>query len=201
MNALAAVSSVDVPPPAVAPVSVVGNHVYFYTEVNQATILELIKALRQADAELARQSRDLWLTGTYLPIWLHINSEGGELPSGLAAADIIGMIKTPIYTVVEGMAASAATLLSMSGRVRYITPNAVILIHQLSQVVWGTHEDHKDNMKLQDMHMLMLRNFYAGHSKMTVELVASMLEHDTWLSADDVITYGIADAILRPGDL
>ena len=187
--------------PMSAPVTVVGNHVYFYCDVTAASVLELIKALRQADADLARQSRDLWLAGTYLPIWLHINSDGGEWPSGLAAADIISMIKTPVHTVIEGWAASSATLISMAGKLRYMTPNSVMLIHQLSQAFWGTHQAHKDNMQLQTMHMLMMRNFYASHSKLEPDQVEEMLSHDTWLSPDDCVSKGLVDAVLRPGDL
>lgn len=197
--AIVDVEALSMPPPPAA-VTRVGNHVYLYCEINQQSAQELIKAVREADAQLASQNRELWLANTYLPIWLHINSEGGELPSSLAAADMLSMIKTPVYTVVEGLAASGATLISMVGRVRYITPNSLMLIHQLSTAFWGTHEQFKDNMQMQELYMRLVRNFYASHSKVTPELVKDLLTHDAWFNADEALSHGLVDAILRPGD-
>jgi ATP-dependent Clp protease protease subunit len=66
------------------------------------------------------------------PIWLYINSPGGEIYSGLSIYDTINMIKSPVYTVVMGLAASMAFVLATSGEKghRYSLPNSRLMLHQ-----------------------------------------------------------------------
>ena len=67
--------------------------------------------------------------------------------SALAAIDIMESSMSPIYTIIEGYAASAATMLSIMGEKRYMHKNAHMLIHQMSSGFWGKMEEIKDEMK------------------------------------------------------
>jgi ATP-dependent Clp protease protease subunit len=130
------------------------------------------------------------------PIWLHIHSYGGDLFTGFSVADQLAMIKTPIYSIVEGICASAATLISMSCVKRFILPSSFMLIHQLSGVKWGTHEQFKDEMTLQSKAMDRLVEFYARRSRVSVEDVRSMLMRDYWMDAETCLKQGFVDEIL-----
>jgi ATP-dependent protease ClpP protease subunit len=130
------------------------------------------------------------------PIWLHIHSYGGDLFTGFSVADQLALIKSPVYAVVEGICASAATLIAMSCTKRYILPNSFMLIHQLSSFMWGTHEQFKDEMSLQNKAMERLVEFYAARSKVTVDELRQMLLRDTWLEAAACVQMGFADEIL-----
>jgi ATP-dependent protease ClpP protease subunit len=102
-------------------VETVDNHIYFYADVDSDRCLALIRAIRQADSELRSEYLSRGLEGTPLtPIWLHLHSYGGDLFTGFSVADQLTMIKTPIYSIVEGICTSAATLISMSCSKRYI---------------------------------------------------------------------------------
>jgi ATP-dependent protease ClpP protease subunit len=178
-------------------VETVDNHIYFYADVDSDRCLALIRAIRQADSELRSEYLSRGLEGTPLtPIWLHLHSYGGDLFTGFSVADQLTMIKTPIYSVVEGICASAATLISMSCSKRYILPSSFMLIHQLSGLKWGTHEQFKDEMTLQNKAMERLVEFYARKSAVSANEIRNMLTRDYWMDAETSIQMGFADAIL-----
>src|SRR3972149_7089752 len=85
-------------------VEAVENHVYFYSEINPDRALALMRLLRETDAHLRNEriTRNL-PSETVVPIWLHLNSLGGEAFSSFAIADQIERLQTPIYSVVEGV--------------------------------------------------------------------------------------------------
>lgn len=130
------------------------------------------------------------------PIWLHIHSYGGDLFTGFSLADQLTMIKSPVYSVIEGICASAATLVSMSCTRRFILPSSFMLIHQLSGFKWGTHEEFKDEMTLQNKAMERLVEFYARHAKPSADEVRAMLTRDYWMDAETAVAQGFADEIL-----
>jgi len=86
--------------------------------------------LHQIDSELRAEQISCGLEDAPLtPIWLHIHSYGGDLFCGFSTSDQLKPIKSPIYAVVEGICASAATLIAMTCEKRYILPNSFMLIH------------------------------------------------------------------------
>jgi ATP-dependent protease ClpP protease subunit len=179
-------------------VETVDNHIYFYADVDSDRCLALIRAIRQADSELRSEYLSRGMEGMPpVPIWLHIHSYGGDLFTGFSLADQLKMIKTPIYSVVEGICASAATLISMSCARRYILPSSFMLIHQLSGFKWGTHEQFKDEMTLQMKAMDRLAEFYAAHSKVTDTEIRDMLTRDYWMDAENCVKLGFVDEILQ----
>lgn len=175
------------------------NHVYFYSEVTSDRGLALIKHIRAIDEDLRveRDSRSLPDDFPYIPIYLHINSGGGELFTGLLLADQLKTFKTPIHSIIEGFAASAATLMSISCTKRYITKNSFFMIHQLSGVMWGTHEEFEDNIKLQNMEMENIMRIYQQNGKLKRKELEKMLKHDSWMNAEMAIEAGFVDEIFK----
>lgn len=181
-------------------VETVDNHIYFYADVDSDRCLALMRAVREADAELRTQhiSRGLERAGMPLtPIWLHINSYGGDLFTGFSIADQLTMVESPVYAIVEGICASAATLIALSCDKRFILPNSFMLIHQLSTFAWGTHEQFKDEMNLQNKAMERLVQFYVNHASVTDEQIRQMLTRDFWMDAEACVQHGFVDEILR----
>lgn len=178
-------------------VEVMDNHIYFYADVNSDRCLAMMRAIRETDTRLRAQHISRGLEADALtPIWLHINSYGGDLFTGFSVADQLKMIKSPVYAIVEGICASAATLISMSCTKSFILPNSFMLIHQLSSGIWGTHEQFKDEMSLQKKAMDRLVKFYSEHSQSTKKEIRSMLTRDFWLDAEVAVEKGFVDAIL-----
>jgi len=177
------------------------NHVYFYSYVDDDRILALMKTIRVKDSVLRneRDTRALPDGFPMTPIWLHISTGGGNLFSGLAAADQLETIKTPIYSLVEGYCASAGTFISMSCTKRFATPSSFMLIHQFSSFTFGTYEEFKDDMKLQEMLMNKLVKFYIEHSKLDEEKVRELLKHDSWFDSEQCKELGLVDDVYAMG--
>lgn len=175
------------------------NHIFFYASVNTDRCLDLIKRIRQADNDLRNQkmSRSLPKDFPDIPIWLHIQSGGGSLFTGLNMADQLRIIDTPIYSIIEGYCASAATLLSMACTRRYIMPSAFTLIHQLSSWTQGTYEQLQDDMHVNDMLMARLYGFYEEKTKLKAGDLKELMRRDSWFSADESVEKGLVDEILR----
>ncbi len=179
-------------------VETVNNHIYFYSGVNSDRCLALIKELRWKDNELRTEhlSRSLPSGHPRTPIWLHINSGGGTIFDAFAVSDQIKTIETPIYSIVEGYAASAATLISMSCSKRFIQPSSYMMIHELSNVAWGKYSDFEDEMALMDMLMEMIERFYKQHSKLKKKDIKKFLKRNSWFDSSDCIKYNLVDGLV-----
>ena len=70
------------------------------------------------------------------------------------------------------------------------------MIHQFSAVKWGTHEQFRDEMNLQEMLIARLVQFYVDHTKLSAEAVRELLRHDSWFSAEQCLEKGIVDELL-----
>lgn len=173
-----------------------GNHIYFYEDVSVRSTLNLMRQVRECDLSLRQLQLNYNLGDTpSIPIWLHIQSYGGDLLAALAVTDQLHKIKSPVHSIVEGPCCSAATLISMACTRRFITPNSYMLIHQFSSFVWGSYERFKDDMKLQDMLMEQLVSFYVKHSKLKPKAVQKILKHDSWFNAQQALDAHLVDAI------
>ena len=77
------------------------NHIYFYCDVSQKSIFELIKAIHALNNRILSYSAVIGQEPH--EIFLHINSDGGEIFAALAAVDHIISSKVPITTIIEGV--------------------------------------------------------------------------------------------------
>ena len=175
---------------------VVDNRIYFYGEVDRHRILQLNKKLRDLNISIL-QDNIRWSIPETPHIYIHINSMGGPIFSGLAGMDEIMRSLTPVTTIIDGCCASAATFMSIVGSKRLINKNAFMMIHQLSSEMWGTYSDFKDHLKNLDMFMEKVRDIYKQHTKVPQEKLDSILKHDLWFDAKQCLEYGLVDEILE----
>ena len=174
------------------------NHVYFYANVDTDRCLAMIREVRDLDNTLRneRLTRNIPDGESHVPIWLHIQSNGGDLFAGLAAADQLEKFTTPIYSIVEGVCASAATLISLACDKKYITQRSYMLIHQFWSAMWGKYEEFKDEMVLQDMLIETLTEFYLDRTKMNKKQVRAYLKRDSWFNSEKCIELGLTDEVI-----
>ena len=176
----------------------IDNHIYFYSEVNSDRCLALIKLIKQIDVNLRneRLSRSIPDSFEKTPIWFHVQSCGGDLMAAFAVADQIKKIHTPVYSMIEGVCASAGTILSCCCKKRYITQSSFMLIHQLSSFQWGRYEEFKDHINLLDMCMKQITNFYKNNTKMNLTKIQALLKRDSWFDAKQSLALGLVDEII-----
>lgn len=173
------------------------NHVYFYTHVDADRCLALMQQLRMIDDRLCAERLARSLPEEFkVPIWLHINTGGGDLFSAFAVADQIQQVDAPIWSVVEGVCASAGTIISTACEKRCIQPHAYMMIHEFFTWFAGKHEEFKDEMRLQEMLIARMAVFYEQHTKLSAERIRDILTHDYWMDAEAALADGFVDEIL-----
>jgi len=175
--------------------SPIGNRIYFYSEVNKDSVLNLI---RQID-DLTRQMKMIQFS-LNLPepprIEIHICSDGGDIFAGMSAVDKIVDNPIPIDTYCEGMVASAATLISSVGARRYITKSSCMLVHQVSSGLWGNYMQFKDEIKNLELLMNLIKGVYLKKTKFEFSELDDILSHDLCMDAKTCLDYGLVDVIL-----
>ncbi len=143
-------------------------------------------------------------------ILLYINSPGGSVTAGLAIYDTMQFIKCDVSTVVLGQACSMGSFLAQAGAPgkRIVLPESRTMIHRVSSGTPGT----KGTVNVQDLQIEdairshaeakrlneRLTELYVKHNsagKTYDELFATM-KFDTFLSATEAVTYGLADQVV-----
>ena len=174
-------------------ISSVNNHIYFYCSVSKSSALDLNLEIKKVTRDLMVQAKKYNTNPP--PIYLHINSYGGSVFAGLSIIDQIKENPIPIYSVIEGAAASAATLISVCCDKRYIKPHAYMLIHQLSSGFWGKMNEFEDEItNLQEL-MKVIKRIYKEHTKIDEDKLDDILKHDLWWNASVCKKKGLVDKV------
>ena len=173
---------------------IVNNRIYFYSGVETKNVLGLNKAMRELGSEI--QHSAAMLECEPAKIFLHVNSHGGDLFAGLAAMDEIRKSKVPVISIVDGCAASAATLMTIAADKRQINKHAYMLIHQLSSGMWGKYKEMKDEIENVDNMMKTIREIYLEYTKIPKKKLNEILDHDLWFDAETCLKYGLVDEII-----
>lgn len=172
----------------------INNDIYFYAPVTQRSCFELKNKLMDLDAKSKIFQVQYKIDPP--PIHLHIQSEGGSLYHTLYIIDLIRKMETPVYTYVDGFAASAASLMSVVGAKRYMTENSLILIHQLSGSESGKYNEMQDQMTNMRILMSIIRKIYLEYTKLDENTLNALLQKDLWLESKTCLAYGLVDEII-----
>ena len=170
------------------------NRIYFYSEVNRPKNLELNKSIVTMANTLYNRGQSLHTEPGR--IFLHINSFGGSVFAGLSSVDYILNSKVPVTTVIDGCAASAATIMSVVGHHRVMHKHSFMLIHQISSAMWGKFEDMKDDMKNSELLMETIIKIYEEHTRIPRGELKEILKRDIWWDAKTCLDYGLVDEII-----
>ena len=174
-------------------IKVDGNKIYFYKEVNRDSVLSLITTIKNTAKKLTIISEQIGSKKP--PIYLFINSEGGDYFAGLSAMDHIKNMKYPVYTVIDGMVASAGTFISLSGKKRFIMKSSWVLIHQIKSWMCGmiTHEDLKDSYDNSANFMKSLNKMYSENTNISNKKLETFFKHDLYINSEEALKMGIVE--------
>ena len=132
-------------------------------------------------------------------ITMYINSQGGEVLSGLGVYDTMQYIKPDVVTINVGMAASMGSFLLMGGAPgkRYSLPNCEVMIHQPSGGAQGKESD----IERQAAHIHRLKDklykCYNKHTNLDIDKLTKLMDRDTWLTAEEALELHLIDKILE----
>ena|GEM_PF-372086 len=128
-------------------------------------------------------------------ITLHIHSPGGNVADGIA---IYNTLKTRDVTVIiEGMAASMASVVALAGKTVKMYSNALMMIHKPWMEAQGDSEDMRKNAERLDTLEDILIGIYQSKTNLSTEDLKSMLSQETWLTASEALEKGFIDEIVE----
>jgi ATP-dependent protease ClpP protease subunit len=171
------------------------NIIYFYSSVTLKENFKLNKEISFIGRQMEMVAVKLRMD-TPPPIHLRINSYGGSVFAAFGSIDYIMKSKTPIYTYIDGCAASAGTIMSVCGAKRFMGENAYMLVHQLSSTHWGKFQELQDDMKNSENLMKRIKDIYEAKTKIPKTKMDEILKHDLWWDAKTCLRYGLIDEIL-----
>ena len=126
-------------------------------------------------------------------ITLRIHSPGGDVYDALAITNAIKSHRARVTTVVEGLAASAASFIAQAGDRIIIRPNAEMMIHDPAGGVRGNPEQVSEYAKWLDRAGDNIAAIYADRAGGTVADWRQAMRDETWYSADEAVAAGLAD--------
>ncbi len=192
------------------------NEIYFVGPITMDSMSDLIKELKSCEKKALEASDSLKKTiqeklttvpaadkpfvklpePELIPLKLTINSPGGEVFAALFAIDEIKRLRITVHTYISGFCASAATLLSLAGKKRYISKHSYMLIHEVRGAFWGKKSDMMDSFENVNKLSDLIINYYVENTKLTREELPAILQRDRYWSAKDCVEKGLADEVL-----
>lgn len=130
-----------------------------------------------------------------ITIW--INSPGGDC---VAASQIYSMLMDyggNVTVKIDGIAASAASVIAMAGNRVLMSPTALMMIHNPSTTAMGDHRDMQKAIELLDEVKQSIINAYELKTKQSRAVLSHLMENETWMNARKAVELGFADGILE----
>jgi len=134
-------------------------------------------------------------------VHFYINSPGGSITDGFAIYDTMQFLRCDVATYCVGQAASMGAVLFAGGKSdkRFMLTNSRVLLHQplISGILQGVATD----LEIEAQEILRLRarlyDILANHTGKDAEQIEKDCDRNLWLEADEAVSYGLADRILK----
>lgn len=173
----------------------------------------------QAEAGTAPEERTLFLNGTIaeeswfdddvtpqlfkdelnagsgdITVW--INSPGGDC---VAAAQIYNMLsnyKGKVTVKIDGIAASAASVIAMAGDTVLMSPVSMLMIHNPATIAWGDHAEMQKAIDMLAEVKESIINAYVLKTGLSRPKLSHLMDAETWMDANKAVELGFADEIM-----
>ncbi|GFH40237.1 head maturation protease, ClpP-related [Pseudolactococcus insecticola] len=130
-----------------------------------------------------------------ITVW--INSPGGDC---VAAAQIYNMLmdyKGNVTIKIDGIAASAASVIAMAGTKVFMSPVSMLMIHNPATMAWGDSAEMKKAISMLDEVKESIINAYEIKTRMNRVKLSHLMDSETWMDAHKAVELGFADDILH----
>lgn len=130
-----------------------------------------------------------------ITVW--INSPGGDC---IAAAQIYNMLmehKGAVTIKIDGIAASAASVIAMAGIKVLVSPVSMMMIHNPATVAWGSSADMKKAIAMLEEVKESIINAYEIKTGLSRTKLSHLMDQETWMDAHSAVEMGFADTILE----
>lgn len=163
------------------------KNIYLKGTINEHSAHEILKEIMDAESDDDVSGMNIY-----------INSGGGYVYDMFSIYDAMQLCKKTIKTFCIGKAMSAAVLILASGHKRYITSNSSVMVHEVSNGIFGKYSEMESELgetkRLQDKMIELI----AKHSSVGEKEIREIFDSrkDVYLTADDVLRLGLVDKIV-----
>lgn len=130
-----------------------------------------------------------------ITVW--INSPGGDC---FAAAQIYNMLRDyagKVTVKIDGIAASAASVIAMAGDEVLVSPVSMIMIHNPATIAMGDHNEMQKAIEMLDSVKNSIINAYAEKTGLSHNKLAELMENETWMDAREAVKLKFADGVIE----
>lgn len=164
-----------------------GRTLYFDGYIAQDSWFDDEISPKQFKAELTASEGDI-------AVW--INSPGGDV---FAASQIYNMLQEypgKVIVKIDGIAASAASVIAMAGDEVHMSPTGMLMIHNPSTAIFGEASDLQSGIAMLNEVKESIINAYEQKTGLSRTKLAHMMDAETWMSAKKAVELGFADKVL-----
>ncbi|MEY8441805.1 head maturation protease, ClpP-related [Lactobacillaceae bacterium 24-114] len=137
--------------------------------------------------------------GEVTKINLHINSPGGSVFEGIAIYNMLKQNSAQINVYIDGLAASIASVIAMSGDTIFMPSNSMMMIHNpWTMAIGNASELRKQADDLDQIAKSSIQTYLAkSGDKLDEKALKQLLDAETWLTAQEALDYGLADEVME----
>lgn len=166
---------------------------------------------RDGDTAVIRVYEEIWTFGvnaddfvrdldtiTAPKIRVEINSPGGDVFDAIAIYNALRTHPAHVTTRVDGIAASAASLIVQAGDRRQMLSSSQLMIHNAWGMTVGDSRDHDDMRALLEQQDDIIAGIYANRSDKDRPHFRTLMDAETWMSDQRAVEEGLADEVVDP---
>ncbi len=130
---------------------------------------------------------------------VHINSPGGSVYDGVAIFNMLRQHKASVTVHIDGLAASIASVIAMSGDKVVMPSNSMMMIHNAMSVSIGNANDmRKMADDLEKINESVINSYITKNPELDREYLKALMDDETWLTASEAYELGLVDVIDEP---
>ena len=140
--------------------------------------------------------QDIENLGDVENITLYINSPGGSVFSAVAIANTLKNHKAKVTANIDGLAASAATIITSACDTVRMPKNALFMIHNPITFAYGNNQEMQKTVEMLDKVKNSIIETYLGKTKADKKTLSELMDNETWMDAETAKEYGFIDEIV-----
>ena len=132
---------------------------------------------------------------------VYINSNGGVVDTAIAINNALRRHKAKVTVYIDGIAASAATLITCAGDTVKMPKNALFMIHNPLTIAMGDSEEMRKQADVLEKYKNSIMETYLQKVNIDKEKLSELMDNESWLSAEEALKYGFIDEIIENADI
>lgn len=138
---------------------------------------------------------DLTALGDIADLTVRINSVGGDVFAAHAIYNLLQAHAATVTVRVDGLAASAATIIAMAGDAIIMPVNSMMMIHNPMTVAWGNADEMRKTADTLDTIRESIISAYMTRTAMAHDEIVTLMDNETWMTAQEAVDNGFATQV------